>query len=176
MVFFVLIIHPSSGVQPRDQLMCVIIRLSLHRMMRDAYMTLCINDCQGVYSWFFCMVLHVIVKWFQRPYNFEGGIAAMNEWYVQLQALCINDCQCGCIVTVIFKVQRRPTPLNNCRMVNSYTCVILWVVLEAYCYEDSKYVINFMIGCELATIPPYLIGNPGQNSKPFSKYNVGLHH
>ena len=61
-------------------------------------------------------------------------------------------------------------------MVNSYTCVILWVVLEAYCYEDSKYVINFMIGCELATIPPYLIGNPGQNSKPFSKYNVGLHH
>ena len=125
---------------------------------------------------FFCMVLHVILKWFQRPYNFEGGIAAMNEWYVQLQALCINDCQCVCIVTVIFKVQRRPTPLSNCRMVNSYTCVILWVLLEAYCYEDSKYVINFMIGCELATIPPYLIGNPGQNSKPFSKYNVGLHH
>ena len=61
-------------------------------------------------------------------------------------------------------------------MMNSYMCVILWVVLEAYCYEDSKYVINFMIGCELATIPPYLTGNPGQNSKPFSKYNVGLHH
>ena len=54
-------------------------------------------------------------------------------------------------------------------MVNSYTCVILWVVLEAYCYEDSKYVINFMIGCELATLPPYLIGNPGQNSKLFFK-------
>ena len=61
-------------------------------------------------------------------------------------------------------------------MGNSYTCVILWVLLEAYCYEDSKYVINFMIGCELAMVPPYLIGNPGQNSKPFSKYNVGLHH
>ena len=53
-------IQPRSGVQPRDQLMWVIVRLSLHRMMRDAYMTLCTIDCQGVCSLFFCTVMLVI--------------------------------------------------------------------------------------------------------------------
>ena len=81
-----------------------------------------------------------------------GGITAMNEWYVQLQALCINDCQCGCIATVIFKVQRRSTPLSNCRMVNSYTCVILWVLLEAYFHKVSIYVTNVPIVCQMAEI------------------------
>ena len=64
----------------------------------------------------------------------------------------VFDRQSRTKLETIFKVQRRSTPLSNCRMVNSYTCVILWVVLEAYCYEDSKYVINFMIVCQMAEI------------------------
>ena len=61
MVLYIVDIQPRSGVQPRDQLMWVIVRLSLHRMMRDAYMTLCTNDCQGVCSLFvFCTVMLVI--------------------------------------------------------------------------------------------------------------------
>ena len=52
----------------------------------------------------------------------------------------------------IFKVQRRSTPLNNCRMVNSYTCVILWVLLEADFHKVSIYVINVPIVCQMAEI------------------------
>ena len=56
MVLKIVDIQPRSGVQPRDQLMWVIVRLSLHRMMRDAYMTLFTNDCQCVCS--LVVILH----------------------------------------------------------------------------------------------------------------------
>ena len=37
-------------------------------------------------------------------------------------------------------------------MVNSYTCVILWVLLEADFHKVSIYVINVPIVCQMAEI------------------------